>query len=476
MQSKGVHRYRRGQVPKWAKEEGQELPPDALGKGAPAKEAAAALVAAVKSSSADTAEDRRLRRAAQRPRKGDHDDEEASRRRHEAEVVYAASSAATEAEEARGARARRAVAEVAASSSAVRRQEGEESQAGEEEEEEETKEEEESRRRKRLKEKLKAEQEEEEEVEELPKLKDEEEEEEEEEEEDRSEYETDTSDSDEEGYRSRRPVLAPTFVRKQDRETIRERELKEQEEEALQAQKEEERKKHRLTQTRELLVEAIQKERTDPQQEGEGEEQSEEESDESDEEEEQAEFEKWKIRELKRIKRDQEEKLKWEKDQQELERRRGLSDAEIARLDAEALQPREKKKWRFLQKYYHKGAFYQEEEVVKEIDYAEPTLEDRFDKTILPKVMQVKNFGRAGRTKWTHLVDQDTTYLGGGKANPFTQSSSQTTASTTTATPSDRWDPWSFAPNLHAKYTQRMGGMGSVDDPLHRKRKKPDGQ
>jgi len=50
---------------------------------------------------------------------------------------------------------------------------------------------------------------------------------------------------------------------------------------------EEERKKHRLTQTRELLVEAIQKERTDPQQEGEGEEQSEEESDESDEEEEQ---------------------------------------------------------------------------------------------------------------------------------------------------------------------------------------------
>jgi microfibrillar-associated protein 1 len=42
-------------------------------------------------------------------------------------------------------------------------------------------------------------------------------------------------------------------------------------------------------------------------------------------------------------------------------------------------------------------------------DYSAPTLEDHFDKTILPKVMQVKNFGRSGRTKYTHLVDQDTT-------------------------------------------------------------------
>ena len=42
-------------------------------------------------------------------------------------------------------------------------------------------------------------------------------------------------------------------------------------------------------------------------------------------------------------------------------------------------------------------------------DFGQATLEDHFDKTVLPKVMQVKDFGRAGRTKYTHLVDQDTT-------------------------------------------------------------------
>lgn len=88
---------------------------------------------------------------------------------------------------------------------------------------------------------------------------------------------------------------------------------------------------------------------------------------------------------------------------------------EERRQDAR-LNPREvtnkavKGKYKFLQKYYHRGAFYlnQEDDVYKR-DFAQATLEDHFDKTILPKVMQVKNFGRCGRTKYTHLVDQDTT-------------------------------------------------------------------
>jgi hypothetical protein len=42
-------------------------------------------------------------------------------------------------------------------------------------------------------------------------------------------------------------------------------------------------------------------------------------------------------------------------------------------------------------------------------DFSAPTGEDKMDKTVLPKVIQVKHFGRSGRTKWSHLVNEDTT-------------------------------------------------------------------
>ncbi|XP_037600053.1 microfibrillar-associated protein 1 [Cebus imitator] len=170
-----------------------------------------------------------------------------------------------------------------------------------------------------------------------------------------SEYEEYTDSEDE-----MEPRLKPVFIRKKDRVTVQEREaeaLKQKELEQEAKRMAEERRKYTLKiveeETKKELEEnkrslaALDALNTD---------------DENDEEE----YEAWKVRELKRIKRDRE--------------------------DREAY-----------------SSLQDEDEEVYKRDFSAPTLEDHFNKTILPKVMQVKNFGRSGRTKYTHLVDQDTT-------------------------------------------------------------------
>ena len=66
-----------------------------------------------------------------------------------------------------------------------------------------------------------------------------------------------------------------------------------------------------------------------------------------------------------------------------------------------------KEKWKFLQKYWHKGAFFQESsdnpyaqdkvDNVYKRDYSGATGEDKMDKSVLPKVMQV-------RSRWAGLA------------------------------------------------------------------------
>ncbi len=75
------------------------------------------------------------------------------------------------------------------------------------------------------------------------------------------------------------------------------------------------------------------------------------------------EFEAWRLRELGRIKRDKESAIVREKEREEIERRRALPEEQRLQEDLErANKLREEKpkgQQKFLQKYWHKGAFHQ---------------------------------------------------------------------------------------------------------------------
>ncbi|KAL7038944.1 hypothetical protein ACKWTF_009752 [Chironomus riparius] len=205
------------------------------------------------------------------------------------------------------------------------------------------------------------------------------------------------------------PRIKPQFVRKTDRTTIIEKEKdlikqKQMEQEAKRQAKE--RRRYTLKMVEESIKNDLesQKAEKDPHI-----------NDvKTDDENDELEYEAWKLRELKRIKRERDEREQTEKEREEIDRLRNMTEEE--RRKELQVNPKEvtnktsKGKYKFLQKYYHRGAFYLDrEENVLTQDFSSPTLEDHFDKTLLPKVMQVKNFGRCGRTKYTHLVDQDTT-------------------------------------------------------------------
>jgi microfibrillar-associated protein 1 len=226
-----------------------------------------------------------------------------------------------------------------------------------------------------------------------------------------SESSEDTSDSESE-EEIRYPVLMkPVFVKKYcklsrtERETIQDQDhiangiLLQKEKELLEAEK-------RKQESCEMVVNALQK----------AELKQENTVDDTDNIDEELEFQQWKLRELLRIKRDKEQREYRLVDNEDVERRRLMSDAEIAQENVnDGVLGVEKQKMKFLQKYYHKGAFYTDDnevsDALKKTNALEPTLEDHQDKTTLPSILQVKNFGKHGRTKYTHLVDQDTTTL-----------------------------------------------------------------
>ncbi|UYV65113.1 hypothetical protein LAZ67_3003153 [Cordylochernes scorpioides] len=393
MQKVKVQRYISGRRPKYAPDESseEESEDDTFPFEKKPQQQQQAQVAEEPPVVVEDPTDRRLRRLQRLQEEEEEDDEEERLRRHrhihEPEVL-AAEEQQAEAEEAK------------------------KPAWGEEEEssEEELDDEEFERRRYMLR--LKAQQRQEpEEIlgieDELPKSDQEESEE--------SEYESYTDSEEEVGQR-----LKPVFVRKQDRVTLQDK--------AKLSQKEKEREneakklvEERRRQTLKMLEDEMRKElaeTVDPVQK----------LSEvcTDDENEEADYEAWKLRELKRIKRNKEEREAREREAMEIERLHSMTEeerkAELRANPKIITNKAVKGKYKFLQKYFHRGAFYldDDQDVLKR-DFSIATLEDQFDKTVLPKVMQVKNFGRSGRTKYTHLVDQDTTQFDSPWAAETTQ-------------------------------------------------------
>ncbi|RLN63153.1 hypothetical protein BBJ28_00016180 [Nothophytophthora sp. Chile5] len=260
-----------------------------------------------------------------------------------------------------------------------------------------------------------------------------------------SEWETDTDESE-----PGEELMKPVFVPKKARGTVQRQEELAAEEERRQ-QRELEKLNARKLESRRSVAEEIRREQEGADQAG-GDTDVEM-PDDTDGVDPAQEYRDWELREMRRIKR----KLKKN-------------------------EPKEKKKLKFMQKYYHKGAFYVDDDSVRskddvrKRDASDATLEDKFNKEMLPEVMQVKNFGRAGRyacsfvmlalpcylpvacphtnvrrfehvynsTKYTHLADQDT---------------------------SSRDSLWARNDGIREKYKSRLGGMKDIDGSTKRRRK-----
>lgn len=101
---------------------------------------------------------------------------------------------------------------------------------------------------------------------------------------------------------------------------------------------------------------------------------------------------------------------------------------EDQRMGTDHTQKKQSVAYNFMQKYYHKGAFYQNSDDedaagidpsggpkstndLKNRDYNLPTMEDKIDRSVLPQLLQKRmgTFGRKGNSKWTHLTAEDTT-------------------------------------------------------------------
>ena len=135
------------------------------------------------------------------------------------------------------------------------------------------------------------------------------------------------------------------------------------------------------------------------------------------------EYAEWKLRELKRIKRERDKLIEREKELEEMERRRNLTAEEREKEDKERLEQQqaergEKGQMSYLQKYFHKGAFFMDDlhdAGLAKRDIMGGKFEDQVDRSTLPKFMQIRDMnklGKKGRTRYTDMKSEDTGQFG----------------------------------------------------------------
>ncbi len=143
----------------------------------------------------------------------------------------------------------------------------------------------------------------------------------------------------------------------------------------------------------------------------------------------------WEVRELMRLLREYEEYIFIQQEAKERERRRNMTDEERYNEDVKSGKYRKPGEQRrqpsdvgrkgagedgvYLQRYYHRGAFYMDEDTLNQdlndvrhraAEYASAaTGEDKVNRKAMPKVMQVKKFGFANQHKYKGLAMEDTT-------------------------------------------------------------------
>ncbi|KAH9867194.1 hypothetical protein IAQ61_007786 [Plenodomus lingam] len=132
-----------------------------------------------------------------------------------------------------------------------------------------------------------------------------------------------------------------------------------------------------------------------------------------------AEYAAWKLRELRRIKRERLAIEEAEAERAEIERRRNLSAAEREAEDRAFIEQQQEERgdrgqMQYMQKYFHKGAFFTDE--LKELGVDKRNLmnarfEDQTNREVLPEFMQIRDMtklGKKGRTRYKDMRSEDT--------------------------------------------------------------------